>query len=152
MRGTVGCRRPFARESGVDASSWLMTDATRLRMDAQYLDATYDDFRYVTPLSAGPPVSGCVVSPQAGGFQVDCSGKRAPYAPEWTANLAAEHGYDLRNHARIVAGARVRYQSETLTGLDFTPLEYQDGYVALGASVTTPPATTTTTSPRSSTT
>ena len=86
--------------------------------------------------AAGPPVTGCAVSPAADGFEVDCSGKRAPYAPEWTVNLAAEHTFLLHNGARLVAGARAHYQSETLTGTDFTPLEYQDGYVSLGASIT----------------
>jgi iron complex outermembrane receptor protein len=67
---------------------------------------------------------------------VDCSGRRAPYAPEWAINIAAEHTFRLRNEARIIAGARAHYQSENLTGLDFTPLEYQDAYVTLGASIT----------------
>jgi iron complex outermembrane recepter protein len=126
-----------ATMNGVEVETqWLMTDATRLSLGAQYLDATYDEFRYVTPFSAGPPLSGCAVSTVATGFQVDCSGKRAPYAPEWVVNLAAEHTFLLHNGAQIVAGARAHYQSETLTGLDFTPLEYQDGYVSLGASIT----------------
>ena len=126
-----------ATMGGVEIEAeWLVTDATRLRVDAQYLDATYDDFRYVTPLSSGTPNSGCDVTPGPEGFHVDCSGKRAPYAPEWTVNLGVEHTFSLRNDARIVAGARLHYQSEILTGLDFTPLEYQDDYVTLGASVT----------------
>lgn len=126
-----------ATMNGVEIESrWLVTEATRLHAGLQYLDATYDDFRYVTPLSSGPPVTGCGVTPGAAGFQVDCSGKRAPYAPEWTANLAAEHGIQLRNDARLVANVRLHYQSKTLTGLDFTDLEYQDGYVSLAASIT----------------
>ena len=67
---------------------------------------------------------------------MDCSGKRAPYAPEWTFNVGAEHTFWLGDGAQVVAGGRVHYQSETLTGVDFTPLEYQDGYVTLSASVT----------------
>lgn len=126
-----------ATMNGVEIETqWLMTDATLLRVGAQYLDAVYNDFRYVTPLSSGPPLSGCGVSLVAGGFQVDCSGRRAPYAPKWGVNIAAEHTFRLSNEAQIVAGARVHYQSETLTGLDFTPLEYQDGYMSLGASIT----------------
>jgi iron complex outermembrane recepter protein len=126
-----------ATMNGVEVETeWLMTDATRLRVGAQYLDAIYDDFRYITPLSSGPPLSGCAVSPGTAGFEVDCSGKRAPYAPEWTVNAGAEHTFQLGNGALIVAGARVHYQSETLTGLDFTPLEYQDGYASLAASIT----------------
>jgi iron complex outermembrane recepter protein len=105
-------------------------------VNAQYLDAVYDDFRYVTPLSAGRPLSGCAVSPGAAGFEVDCSGQRAPYAPEWVVNLLAEHTFLLRAGARVIAGARAHYQSETLTGLDFTPLQYQGGYVSFGASIT----------------
>jgi iron complex outermembrane receptor protein len=126
-----------ATMNGVEVETdWLVTDATRLTLGAQYLDAVYDEFSYVTPPSAGPPLSGCAVSPGEDGFHVDCSGKRAPYAPEWTVNLGAEHTFLLHNGARIVAGARAHYQSETLTGVDFTPLEYQDGYVSLGASIT----------------
>ncbi|MGH7481151.1 MAG: TonB-dependent receptor domain-containing protein, partial [Longimicrobiales bacterium] len=123
--------------NGVEVEAqWLLTDAARLRLDAQYLDATYDDFRYVTPLGSGPPVSGCEVTPGTDGFLVDCSGRRAPYAPEWSVNLGAEHSFALRNDARLTAGARLHYRSRTLTGLDFTPLEYQDDYASLGLSLT----------------
>lgn len=117
-------------------SAWLVTAATLLRLGVQYLDATYDDFDYVVPGPGAPPITGCAVSPDGVNWAVDCSGKRAPYAPEWTANLGAEHTFQLGGNARIVASARVRYQSEILTGLDFTPLQYQDDYVSLSASVT----------------
>jgi iron complex outermembrane recepter protein len=121
---------------GVEVESrWLVTDATRLGVSAQYLDATYDDFRYVVP-GAAPPLSGCAVSPAVTGFLVDCSGKQAPYAPEWTVNLSAEQTFRLPNDARVGAALRLHYQSETLTGMDFTPLEYQEGYTWLDASVT----------------
>jgi iron complex outermembrane recepter protein len=122
---------------GIEAESrWLVTDTARIGVNAQYLDATYDDFRYVVPGGA-PPLSGCAVSPAAtGGFLVDCSGRQAPYAPEWTFNLSAEQSLRLPNGAGFVAGLRLHYQSETLTGMDFTPLEYQDGYVWLDASLT----------------
>ena len=128
-----------ATMNGVEVETeWLVSDATRLILDAQFLDATYDDFQYVTPPPpvAGPPLSGCLVTPGTEGFQVDCSGKRAPYAPEWTANLAAEHTFTLPSGGRLVANARLHYQTEMLTGLDFTPLEYQDAYFTLGASLT----------------
>ena len=125
-----------ATMQGIEVESdWLVTNATRVSLDAQYLDAMYDDFHYDVPGPA-PPLTGCAVSPAGANFQVDCSGNRAPYAPEWTFNLGAEHTVWLGNDARIVASARLRYQSEMLTGLDFTPLEYQDDYVTLSASVT----------------
>ncbi len=125
-----------ATMQGVEVeSTWLLADATLLRFGAQYLDASYDDFRYDVPGPA-PPLSGCAVSPNGANFTVDCSGNRAPYAPEWTVNLGGEHSFRLGNDARLVAGLRLYYQSEMLTGLDFTPLEYQDDYVTLGASLT----------------
>jgi iron complex outermembrane receptor protein len=116
-------------------SEWAATEATRLRLGLQFLDATYDDFRYVTPLSSGPPLTGCDVTPGAAGFAVDCSGARAPYAPEWTVNFGAEHAFRLPGDSQFVAGLRLRYQSEMLTGLDFLPPEYQDGYVTVGATL-----------------
>ncbi|HET8690719.1 MAG TPA: TonB-dependent receptor [Steroidobacteraceae bacterium] len=116
-------------------AEWAATELTRLRLGLQYLDATYDDFRYVTPLASGPPLTGCPVTPGAAGFAVDCSGSRAPYAPEWTVNLGAEHAFRLVGGSELVAGLRLRYQSEMLTGLDFLPPEYQDGYATIGASL-----------------
>ncbi|HEU4690935.1 MAG TPA: TonB-dependent receptor, partial [Vicinamibacterales bacterium] len=122
-----------ATMSGVEIETeWLVGDATRLRLDAQYLDATYDDFRYDVPT---PPVSGCAVSQGAPPFLVDCSGKRMPYAPDWRLNLGIEQAFTVGG-GRVTAEARLHYQSETLTGLDFTPLEYQEATTTIGASVT----------------
>ncbi len=118
----------------VDAQ-WLVASATRMSVDAQYLDATYDEFAFDRPLSSGPPVSGCAVTAGAGGFAVDCSGKRAPYAPEWTVNVGAEQSFELAS-GRLIAGARAHYQSQTLTGIDFTPHEYQDAYWSIDVSAT----------------
>ncbi|MBL8552573.1 MAG: TonB-dependent receptor [Hyphomonadaceae bacterium] len=113
---------------------------TLLSLDAQYLDATYDEYAYVTPLSSGPPLSGCAVAPGAAGFRVDCAGKRAPYAPEWTLNLAAEQTIPIGAKGAVVAEARAHYQSRMLTGLDFTPLEYQGAYWSIDAALTWTPA------------
>lgn len=125
-----------ATMQGVELETvWLAADATLLRLGVQYLDATYDDFTYDVPGPA-PPLTGCDVSQAGPSFLVDCSGRRAPYAPEWTVNLGGEHGIRLGNDARVTVGLRLRYQSEILTGLDFTPLEYQDGYATVGATLT----------------
>lgn len=123
--------------SGVELEAeWLLGADTRLSADVQYLDASYDEFRYTTPLIAGPPASGCAVTPGPGGFLVDCSGKRAPYSPTWTVNLGAEQTFRLDSGAAVVAAARAHYQTETLTGLDFTPHEYQDAYWQIDGSLT----------------
>ena len=112
-------------------AEWLVTDATRLRFDAQYLDATYDDFRYVTPLSAGPPLSGMRGDARGlrefDGGLLRASGHRM--RPSGPSTWAPNRRFRCANDARIVAGRPLHYQSEILTGLDFTPLEYQDDYV-----------------------
>ena len=64
---------------------------------------------------------------------------------KWTANLAAEHTFMLPTTPGSWPTLALHYQSETLTGLDFTPLEYQDTYVTLNASLTYTTATTGTT-------
>lgn len=119
----------------IEAQLILPTD-TLLTADLQYLDATYDDFRYVTPLNQGPPVTGCLRTAGPSGFTVDCSGRTPPYAPEWTLNLGVEQTWRLGEGGAFVANARAHYQSETLTGLDFTPHEYQDAYWWFDASLT----------------
>ena len=101
---------------------------TQLSADVQHLDATYDSYRYLTPLMSGPPVSGCPFMQTPEGFQVDCSGKRSPYAPEWTLALAVEQTFPLASHASLVARTRAHYQSRTLMGLDFLPEQHQAGY------------------------
>jgi iron complex outermembrane receptor protein len=141
-RGVTNLRTSNAGQATIKGAelelSWIAPNDTLFSADVQYLDAAYDDFRYVTPLSSGRPVSGCNIIPGAGGFTVDCSGFRPPYAPEWTANFGVEHGFAL-GLGVLTARARAHYQSETLTGLDFTPLEYQDGYWSVDASLTYAP-------------
>jgi iron complex outermembrane receptor protein len=120
---------------GIEAElEYLVATNTQLSANLHYLDAVYDSYTYVT---FGPPVTGCPVSPLGQNqFQVDCSGRRAPYAPEWTMALGADRAFPLRGGASLLARARTRYQSETLVGLDFLPQQQQDGYWMVDASLT----------------
>lgn len=108
----------------------LVTENTKLRADLQYLDAKYNNFVYDTP---NPPQTGCAVS---GGFTVDCSGFRPPNAPKWTLNLGAEQTVPLANDGKIVLSARSHFQTETLAGLEFLPVEVQDSYWTADAAIT----------------
>ncbi|MBX9747080.1 MAG: TonB-dependent receptor, partial [Hyphomonadaceae bacterium] len=142
--GVTNLRTSNAGEATIQGAeielSWLAPTGTLLSADVQYLDATYDSFVFLTPISSGPPVSGCDVASSGSSFSVDCGGRRAPYSPEWTVNLGAEHSFALDSGSELTLVARAHYQSETLTGLDFTPLEYQDAYWSVDASLTfTPP-------------
>ena len=115
---------------------YLLFEDTQLSVELQYLDAVFDSYEYETPASAGPPVSGCVVTPVTGAFQVNCSGRRAPYAPEWTVCLGARQGFQLPSGATLAARIRARYQSATLAGLDFLPEQNQNAHWLLNASLT----------------
>lgn len=119
---------------GVEADlQQVLSPTTRLTGNVQYLDARYDSYTFLTPVT---PVSGCSVDSTMGGFQVDCSGRRAPYAPEWTLALGAERTFLLPGSAGLTARAGVRYQSEALMGLDFLPEQQQDSYATVDASLT----------------
>ncbi|HEX7693308.1 MAG TPA: TonB-dependent receptor [Sphingomonas sp.] len=124
---------------GVEAETrFLLTPTTELSADVQYLDARYDSFVCQTPNLNGGLGNG-TSCPNLGApgtsYTVDCSGKRPPNAPEWTINLGAQQTINLAGGAKIVGGARAHYQSETLTGLEFLPIEYQGAYWQLDAQV-----------------
>ncbi len=109
---------------------------SRLSADLHYLDATYDSYRYVTPLIVGPPLSGCTVSREPQGFVVDCAGKRSPFAPKWTFGGDAVQAVPLRGGNSLLVRTRARHQSETRVGFDFLPQQHQPGYWMLDASLT----------------
>lgn len=112
---------------------------THLSSDVELLHARYNSYVYRTPVQSGKPLSGCIVTAPATGettYQVDCSGKRAPYAPVTTQSLRAQQVFPLQNPASIVAEARAHYQSRTLVGLDFLPDEQQPAYWTIDASLT----------------
>jgi len=118
---------------------YLLTPDTILSADVQYLDATYDDFVYSKPnLNGGfGNGTGCPNVGVPGQFYtVDCSGERPPNAPEWTINLGVEQTFRLSSGAKLVGNLRAHYQTETLTGLDFTPDEVQEDYTTLDAMLT----------------
>ncbi len=122
---------------GVETSLEFMPFVnTHLWADVEYLRAIYDSYIYQTPPPAAP-VSGCAVTSQGtAGFLINCSGRRSPYAPEWTYGLQGAEVFPLRSGASITARARAHYQSQTLVGLDFIQQEQQPGYWMLDASLT----------------
>lgn len=117
-------------------TKFLLTENTLLTADLQYLDAKYNDFLYNVP-NQGPPLTGCTrVGVPTTVITLDCSGFRPPNAPKWTINLGAQQTIPLGNGGKVVLNGRSHYQSRTLTGLEFLPIESQDGYWMLDASVT----------------
>jgi iron complex outermembrane receptor protein len=104
---------------------------TLLSADVQYNDGVYDSFVYHTPNNNGGVSNGtgCANGAAPGAtYTVDCSGKQPPYAPRWTLSASAEQTMPMPDNASLVGGARVHYQSQTLTALEFLPVEEQPGY------------------------
>ena len=121
---------------GIEASlEYLPFANTHLSADAEFLDAVYDSYRYRTPARQSP-VSGCIKTLAPPDTLIDCSGRRSPFAPERTLVLEAAQVLPLRHGASLTARARPRYQSATLTGLDFLKEEEQPSYWMLDGSLT----------------
>ena len=121
------------------------TPTTTLTADVQYLDAKYDQFLYTQSNGSGianAAIFNGTTCPTVGfdaatgnSFRVDCSGRRPPNAPEWTVNLGLQQRIPLSS-GEFVVDARAHYQSQTLIGLDFVPVEYQPGYWLADAALT----------------
>jgi iron complex outermembrane receptor protein len=130
---TVNVGRSTIRGFEADLE-YLAAVNTRVSADLQYLHASYDSYTFVTPQR---PVTGCGVTDQSPGFQVDCSGRRAPFAPRWTLGLEASQVIPLRRRgASLTARSRAQHQTETLAGVDFLPDQVQPGYWVFDASLT----------------
>ena len=114
----------------------MATDTTRLGATVQYLDAEYKSFVYNVP-SNSPPQTGCrTASTGAATIGLDCSGFRPPNAPEWVVRLSGEQTFPLGNGADIVLDTSATFQSETLAGLEFLPVELQADYWLVDANLT----------------
>src|SRR5262249_29716159 len=105
--------------------------STLLGADIQYNDALYNSFVYHTPNtnSGATNGTGCAtVGTPTQTYTVDCSGKRPPFAPLWTADANLQQTQTLPNGADLVGEAREHFQTDTLTGQEFLPAEVQHAY------------------------
>lgn len=118
-------------------SQFLAGDNTLLAANVQYLDSVYEDFVYTVPSFGGavPPVALCPFITVGAVYQLDCSGKRPPNAPEWTAGFSAEQTIPIGSN-KLVLSARTRWQSETLASLEFQDVQYQEPFWRTDASIT----------------
>ncbi|MEC3947864.1 TonB-dependent receptor [Sphingobium sp. HWE2-09] len=121
------------------------TPTTMLGADLQYLDAKYNSFTFLQSNGSGianPAIfngTGCPTqgfdAPSGNSFRVNCSGQRPPNAPKWTLNLSGQQKVPLES-GELVFDARAHYQSRTLIGLEFLPVETQPGYWLADAAIT----------------
>ena len=107
---------------------WQPTRRDLLSLNVQYLNTEYDELLYQAYSTSGAaPYNGCSVtptalvgtSPMARIFDVDCTGKPLPQAPEWTVNAAWEHRFELGDGSQVVFGLDTRIETERYLSLDF---------------------------------
>ena len=104
-------------------SRFLLTPTTVLNANVQYLDATYDQFTYLTPLQGFPPYTGCRTSlASATLVNVNCSGKPAFNAPRYTLNFGAEQTLEVRGY-KLTGLIDTQYQSTRYVGFDYQPAQ-----------------------------
>jgi iron complex outermembrane recepter protein len=113
------------------------TETTRLRATAQYLDATFDDFKYNIPLNTAPVV-GCAFAPNPNDVRfttVDCSGKPAYQSPKWVVQLGGEQTIPLGNH-KLVLAADTQYKTTRFVAFEYLPSQLAPAFWQTNASVT----------------
>ena len=105
------------------------TPTTMLSGSLQYLDTNYDSFVYYAPNQGLPPNTACAYSPTTqttpGGatlnvFKIDCSGRPAFNAPEWSFTLNGQQTVPLGG-LKLVLQAGTRYRSSTYSSADYLP-------------------------------
>ncbi|KPF56352.1 hypothetical protein IP65_00470 [Novosphingobium sp. AAP1] len=117
------------------------TAFTTLHVDAQYLDAKYDQFTYQSPNSNGGVFNG-TSCPTAGfannAYIINCSGMRPVNAPKWTLNLGVDQRVPV-SVGEFTLNAKAHYQTATMTGMEFAPVEQQAAYWLADAQVSFSP-------------
>lgn len=136
--GGVTVNAGNARIYGADAEvRYQLSPNILIGADVQYLNTEYTTFNYRTVSATGaPPRNGCRVTPDASLpivlparlFLIDCEGKPAVNAPEWSVNLSYQHMFPLGGGYDLVAAARTRIEASRFLTLEFLDDQRQDSY------------------------
>ena len=143
--GLITVNAGQARIYGAEAElQFAVTPADIFTANVQYLNGEYSSLQFSAFSASGaPPRTGCAVTgsraapPTAGRlYDVDCSGRPTLNSPEWTANLAYEHTFQLSGDLELVFGARTRLETSRFLNVDYLPEQRQDGYMSSDAFLT----------------
>ena len=111
---------------GVDMV-WAATDRDRVRLAAEYLDASYDSFVFHQAANFTPPTVSCpktptgvilMLPPPLGSqpeLEIDCTGFEATRSPEWTANAAYTHTFEFAGGTTLDANVNASYKDQVWT-------------------------------------
>jgi iron complex outermembrane receptor protein len=126
---TENIGRTRIRGAELDVQARVLAN-TVIETDFQYLDARNQDFVYRSPISAGPPTTGCPASidPSFSYYLIDCSGHRPTQSPEWTIGAGLQQSVPLGDVGKLEFSARTHYQSGSFTGFELLPEEFQKAY------------------------
>lgn len=117
----------------------LLTPLTVLSADLQYLDASYNSFKYQAPIGQGPVLTSCRQSiTSATQRTVDCSGKPTFNSPKLTLDLGLEQTFELGSY-RLVAGLDTQYKTSRYIGFEYLDAERQSASWQTNAEVTLTP-------------
>jgi outer membrane receptor protein involved in Fe transport len=105
------------------------TEDLTLSGSASYLDSRYGSFITAPCQNGQTAAAGCV-----GGFQ-DLSGETLPFAPDWSANFAADYSRPIANGLRLNLYTDLYYSSEQLLGPDLDPRTRQADYTKINARI-----------------
>ncbi|TVQ47451.1 MAG: TonB-dependent receptor [Gammaproteobacteria bacterium] len=97
-------------------AAWVPVDALTLAAQLGYLKADYKEFR---GRAAGPDGSVIII---------DRSGDEPPFAPEWTARLAASYTFEFGTSGSLTLGADGAYRSKAWLSVDNQDVLTQSGY------------------------
>lgn len=113
---------------------------------AQYLNGRYDELQTANFSPTGAPVrTGCTVlgsrlaNPGVNAarfYDIDCSGKPAVNAPEWSFNLGYERTFPLGASYDLILGARTNIETSRFLNSNFRIEEKQDGFMMSDAYMT----------------
>jgi iron complex outermembrane receptor protein len=94
----------------------------RLRASATWLDAEFGHFSSIDP-----------IYPERG--EQDLTGNSLPQAPTWQAGVSGEYSFPISSALEITARADYKWQNEIYFDLFNNPLNTQDSYGLLNASL-----------------
>lgn len=135
-----------ARMYGVDLDfRWLITPNDNFSAAVQYLNAKYIDFSFLAVSGNGAalpttctstPDSSLPLTAPARLFLLDCSGKQAINAPEWSAVLNYDHTFELGGDYSLVAQVGTKLEASRYLNIEYLPGQRQGAYRKSNASLT----------------
>jgi iron complex outermembrane receptor protein len=131
---------------GVEAElQFAVTPNGTFSANILYNHTSYNRLDYVAISAGGGQLrNGCPVAqvtqqgvlPPALLFNVNCAGRPALNAPEWSGTVAYEHTIELGRGLDLVLGARSRLSTSYFTDLSYLPEQEQDAYMQSDAFIT----------------